>query len=100
MRRHCPPQGQSETDPLLAPRRAINRLLLGVVFALFGAAWLLGENLGGLLSGGANDPGEMPLLMLLAVGVFIGTRGYAFAMEPMPTPRTVFERRPVTPLAP
>ncbi|MHB1535313.1 MAG: hypothetical protein ACYC1D_12050 [Acidimicrobiales bacterium] len=39
-------------------------LTLGVIFSLF--AWVVGQDLGGVLTSGANDPGLGPLVVVLA----------------------------------
>lgn len=40
-------------------------LALGVAFSLF--AWVVGQDLGGILTSGANDPGLGPLVVILAL---------------------------------
>lgn len=44
------------------------RLIMGALFTL-PILWLAGENLGGLLTGSATDPGAMPLYGFLAIGL-------------------------------
>jgi hypothetical protein len=44
------------------------RLLVAALFTL-PLLWLAGENLGGLLTGSATDPGAMPLYAVLAIGL-------------------------------
>ncbi|HVB05159.1 MAG TPA: hypothetical protein VNF07_02790 [Acidimicrobiales bacterium] len=88
-----------ELTLLLAVARPLPQAALAAVLCLLGAFWLLGENLGGLFTGSANDPGEMPLLALVAVGAFRVAPRYAFGMR---VDRRQYTRlaRPGTPVAP
>jgi hypothetical protein len=50
---------------VLLPRLRLPSLALALAFA--GFAWVVGQDLGGILSAGATDPGSGPLLALLAL---------------------------------
>jgi hypothetical protein len=51
---------------------------LGLALAFAGFAWVVGQDMGGILSAGATDPGSGPLLALLALAGWRGSESNQF----------------------
>jgi hypothetical protein len=46
------------------------KTVLWVAIALSGAFWVIGQDFGGILAGGATDPNAGPLYVLLALSLY------------------------------
>ncbi|MDA8275033.1 MAG: hypothetical protein M0029_06595 [Actinomycetota bacterium] len=70
---------------VLLPSRRRAALAVGLVVSA--AFWVVGQCFGGVLTGGATDPGTAPLVALLALGLWpMSPRPTATAADPLGTP--------------
>jgi hypothetical protein len=64
---------------VLLPRLRV--LALGLALAFAGFAWVVGQDMGGILSAGATDPGSGPLLALLALAGWRGAKSNPLSVQ-------------------